>query len=266
MASPIVVGGSVWGAIVVLSSTEQALPHDTKARLAEFTSHAAIGVANARSRADLAKSRARIVRAGDEARRRFERDLHDGAQQRLVSWGLKLRALAATVPPELSAVRGALAALGTELHEVLDDLRELSRGLHPAVLSEGGLAPALTALARRSVVPVELRVDLDTERFEEPVEVAAYYVAAESVTNAAKHARSSRVEIAATQSRGWLELSVVDNGQGGADASIGSGITGLVDRVEALGGTIEVESPLGGGTAVRVKLPITPPPAHGRMK
>lgn len=256
VASPIVVEGAVWGMIAVLSRNPKPLPLDTEARLAEFSRHAGIAVANDKSSSDLAESRARIVRAGDEARRRFERDLHDGAQQRLVSLGLELRTAEATLPPELGDLRGRLSRLGTGLNDVLDDLRELSRGIHPAVLSEDGLTPALSSLALRSAVPVDLRLDLGTERFEEPVEVAAYYVASEALTNTAKHAQASRAEVSARQREGWLELSVNDDGRGGAVASSGSGLTGLVDRVEAVGGTIRIESPPGLGTAVQVKLPI----------
>jgi GAF domain-containing protein len=255
-ASPIVVEGATWGMIAVLSRKPEPLPPDTEARLAEFSRQAGVAVANAKSRSDLAESRARIVRAGDEARRRFERDLHDGAQQRLVSLGLELRAAEATLPLELGDLRSVLSRLGTGLNEVVDDLRELSRGLHPAVLSEGGLDPALSSLARRSAVPVELRLDLDAARFEEPVEVAAYYVASEALTNTAKHAQASRVEVRATQHDSWLEVIVSDDGRGGAVAASGSGLTGLVDRVEAIGGTIHIDSPPGRGTTVQVKLPI----------
>jgi signal transduction histidine kinase len=256
LASPIVVEGATWGVIAVLSRKPEPLPPDTEARLAEFSHHAGIAVANAKSRSDLAESRARIVRAGDEARRRFERDLHDGAQQRLVSLGLELRAAEATLPPELDDLRPRLDRLGTGLNDALDDLRELSRGLHPAVLSEDGLTPALGSLALRSAVPVALHLELADERFEEPVEVAAYYVASEALANTAKHARASRAEVRARQCDGWLELSVSDDGRGGADASSGSGLTGLVDRVEAIGGTIHIDSRPGMGTAVHLKLPI----------
>jgi signal transduction histidine kinase len=256
VASPIVVEGATWGMIAVLSRKPEPLPPDTEARLAEFSRQAGVAVANAKSRSDLAESRARIVRAGDEARRRFERDLHDGAQQRLVSLGLELRAAEATVPHQLGDLRTVLSHLGTGLNEVVDDLRELSRGLHPAVLSEDGLTPALSSLALRSAVPVDLRLDIGSERFVEPVEVAAYYVVSEALTNTAKHAHASRAEISAGRRDDWLELSVSDDGRGGADASGGSGLTGLVDRVEAIGGTIHVDSPAGLGTAVQVKLPI----------
>ena len=169
---------------------------------------------------------------------------------------LELRTAEATLPPELGDLRGRLSRLGTGLNDVLDDLRELSRGIHPAVLSEDGLTPALSSLALRSAVPVDLRLDLGTERFEEPVEVAAYYVASEALTNTAKHAQASRAEVSARRREGWLELSVSDDGRGGAVASSGSGLTGLVDRVEAVGGTIRIDSPPGLGTAVQVKLPI----------
>jgi GAF domain-containing protein/ketosteroid isomerase-like protein len=255
VASPIVVEGKTWGVIGVLSGKPEPLPADTEARLAEFSHHAGIAVANAKSRSDLAESRARIVRAGDEARRRFERDLHDGAQQRLVSLGLELRAAEATVPPELHHLRPRLSRLRTGLTDVLDDLRELSSGLHPAVLSEDGLSPALQSLALRSAVPVDLRIDLDSDRFEAPVEVAAYYVASEALTNIAKHAYASQAQVRISRRDGWLELTVRDDGRGGADASTGTGLTGLADRVEAIGGTIQIESPQDAGTAIHVRLP-----------
>ena len=256
VASPILVEGVTWGMIAVASRRPEPLPADTEARLAEFSSHAGMAVANAKSRSDLAGSRARIVRAGDEARRRFERDLHDGAQQRLVSLGLELRAAETTVPADLGNLGPRLARIGAGLNEVLDDLRELSRGLHPAVLSEGGLTPALSSLALRSAVPVDLCIDFGAERFEEPIEVAAYYVASEALTNTAKHAGASRVEMSARQCDGSLELIVSDDGRGGAVASSGSGLTGLVDRVEAIGGAIYIDSRPGAGTAIRVTLPI----------
>ena len=256
VASPIVVEGATWGVIAVLSQRPEPFPLDTEARLAEFSRHAAMAVANAKSRADLSESRARIVRAGDEARRRFERDLHDGAQQRLVSWGLELGAAEASLPAEQADVRRVLARLRTGLNDLVEDLRELSRGIHPAVLTEGGLEPALRSLMRRSAVRVEASLELGDERLEEPVEVTAYYVAAEALTNAAKHARASRVDVRARQSDGWLELIVSDDGAGGADASRGTGLIGLVDRVEAIGGTIQIDSRRGHGTSIHVKLPV----------
>jgi signal transduction histidine kinase len=252
VASPIVVEGATWGVIAVLSRKPEPLAPDTEARLGEFSRHAGMAVANAKSRSDLAESRARIVRAGDEARRRFERDLHDGAQQRLVSLALEVRLAEESAPPELGAVLSRVAA---GLADALGVLRELSHGLHPAVLSEDGLGPALRALALRSAVPVDLRVDLDGERFDEPVDVAAYYVASEALANVAKHAHASRAEVTVTHRDGRLELAVSDDGAGGADASSGSGLTGLADRVDAIGGTMRIESSPGAGTAISVMLP-----------
>ena len=256
VASPIIVEGSVWGMIVVMSRSVAPFRGDTEARLQEFCRHVGIAVANANSRSDLAESRARIVRAADEARRRVERDLHDGVQQRLVSIALQIRAAEAKLPPELAQVRTTLSQVGGALTEVLDALRELSRGIHPAVLSDGGLGPALKALARRSIVPVALDLELRDERLDEPVEVAAYYVTSEALANAAKHARASRVDIAAHQAGDVLELTVSDDGVGGAEAADGTGLTGLVDRVEALGGTIVIDSRPDLGTAIRVRLPV----------
>jgi signal transduction histidine kinase len=258
VASPILVEGAVWGMIAVASRGSERMPADTEERLAEFSSHAAVSVANAKSRADLADSRARIVRAGDEARRRFERDLHDGAQQRLVSLGLELRAAEATVPPDLSEAHRRLSAVGAGLNGVLDNLREISRGLHPAVLSEDGLGPALGSLALRSVVPVQLHLSLASGRFDDAVEAAAYYVVSEALTNAAKHAGASRVDVSARPGEGTLELTVSDDGVGGADPARGSGLTGLTDRVEAIGGSLSIQSPPGRGTTIQVKLRVTP--------
>jgi signal transduction histidine kinase len=207
------------------------------------------------SREELAASRTRIVAAGDQARRRIERDLHDGTQQRLVSLVLDLRAAEAAVPPELPELRAQLARVAGGLTGALDDLRELSRGIHPALLSEGGLGPALRSLARRSVLPVELDLHVQA-RLPEPVEVAAYYVVSEALANAAKHAHASLVQVEAEAARGRLHLSVRDDGVGGATPERGSGLIGLTDRVEALGGTITVDSAAGQGTRLKVDLPI----------
>jgi signal transduction histidine kinase len=208
-----------------------------------------------RSRDELAASRARIVAAGDQARRRIERDLHDGTQQRLVSLVLDLRAAEAAVPPERPELRAQLAGIADGLADALEELRELSRGIHPAILSEGGLGPALKALARRSPVPVELAVDTP-ERLPEPVEVAAYYVISEALANAAKHAQASATWVEAQARDGNLHLSVRDDGVGGAAPGRGSGLVGLADRVEALGGAITLDSPAGRGTTLLIDLPI----------
>jgi signal transduction histidine kinase len=207
------------------------------------------------NREELAASRARIVAAGDQARRRIERDLHDGTQQRLVSLVLDLRAAEAAVPPERPELRAQLDGVADGLAGALDDLRELTRGIHPAILSEGGLRPALKALARRSVVPVELDVDVQT-RLPEPVEVAAYYVVSEALANTAKHAQASVAWVEVRADDGSLHLSVRDDGVGGATPGPGSGLIGLTDRVEALGGTIALHSPAGNGTSLQVDLPI----------
>jgi signal transduction histidine kinase len=207
------------------------------------------------SRQELTASRARIVAAGDQARRLIERDLHDGTQQRLVSLVLDVRSTEAALPPGLPEVRAQLAHIADGLVRALDDLREVSRGIHPAILSEGGLGAALKALARRSGVPVELTIDVQA-RLPEPVEVAAYYVVSEALTNAVKHARASVAHVDARAQDGSLHLSVRDDGIGGADARRGSGLIGLTDRVEALGGVISLSSPTGVGTELRVDLPI----------
>jgi signal transduction histidine kinase len=203
----------------------------------------------------LTASRARVVAAGDQARRLIERDLHDGAQQRLVSVALDLCVAEATLPRELPEVTAQLARVADGLAGALDDLREVSHGIHPAILSEGGLGPALKALARRSAVPVELDVDIEP-RLSEPFEVAAYYVVSEALTNAAKHARASVAHVEARAREGGLHISVRDDGIGGADPRQGSGLIGLIDRVEAMGGMISLSSPTGKGTALLVDLPV----------
>jgi signal transduction histidine kinase/PAS domain-containing protein len=207
------------------------------------------------SRAELAASRARIVTAADETRRRIERDLHDGVQQRLVSLVLAQRGVEAMVPPELSELRAQLSRQAEGLAGALEELQEISRGIHPAILTQGGLMPALKALARRSAVPVELAVRVE-ERLPEPVERAAYYIVSEALTNTAKHAQASTVQVTVAARDGVLGLSVRDDGRGGADPSRGSGLIGLTDRVDALAGTIHVTSPVGAGTTLRITLPI----------
>jgi signal transduction histidine kinase len=207
-----------------------------------------------RNRAELAASRARIVTAADEARRRIERDLHDGVQQRLVSLVLAQRTMEAMIPPGLPELRTRLADVADGLAGALTELQEISRGIHPAILTDGGRARALKTLARRSVVPVQLDVRFMT-RLPEPVEVAAYYVVSEALTNTAEHAHASVVHVALDIDCGVLELSIRDDGSGGADPTRGSGLIGLTDRVEALGGTIDVTSPAGQGTTLHVTFP-----------
>jgi signal transduction histidine kinase len=217
--------------------------------------HDELEVKVAERTAELAASRARIVTAADEMRRRIERDLHDGVQQRLVSLGLVLRTAQETVPSELRESQEHLSQIADGIAGALEELQQLSRGIHPAILAQGGLAPALKTLARRSAVPVQLDVRAET-RLPEPVEVAAYYVVSEALTNTAKHARATVVHVAVEACPRFLELSIRDDGCGGADPTHGSGLIGLTDRVEALGGRIEVASPVGEGTMLRVTLPI----------
>jgi signal transduction histidine kinase len=255
VGTPVVVEGRTWGVVFAGSSGEGPLPAGTEARLASFTELAATAIANAESRAEMMASRARIVAAADETRRRIERDLHDGTQQRLVSLGLELRAAQARVPPGLGELERELSRVAEGLASVFDDVREIAHGVHPALLSESGLGPALKALGRRSMVPVELGVDVPT-RLPEQVEVAAYYVVSEALTNAAKHAEASVVHVDVRARDGSLHVSVRDDGVGGADAGRGSGLVGLNDRVEALGGTISVSSPVGLGTVLLVELPL----------
>ena len=215
------------------------------------------------SRAELAASRARIVTAADQTRRRIERDLHDGVQQRLVSLALDQRQAEAMVPAELRELQAQLSRVTDGLAGAMTELQEISRGIHPAILAQGGLAAALKTLARRSAVPVLLEVRAET-RLPEPVEVAAYYIVSEALTNTAKHAHASAVHVAVDASDGVLGLSIRDDGCGGADPTRGSGLIGLTDRVDALGGTIDVASPRGEGTTLLVTLPIEEPTALRR--
>ena len=257
--------GVCGGAIFAGSTLEQPPLPDTEARLASFTELVATAIANAESRAELMASRARIVAAADETRRRIERDLHDGTQQQLVSLMLDIRtveadvrAVHATVPPALAELEGSLARIAERAESVFDHVREISQGIHPAILSEQGLTPALRALARRSAVPVEL--DLRTgRRLPGQVEVAAYYVVSEALANAAKHARASAVHVeldVPDVPDATLRLAIRDDGIGGADPAKGSGLTGLHDRIEAVGGTLDVTSPAEGGTTLLIKIPV----------
>jgi len=258
VASPIKVDGRLWGAVNAWTRRGP-FPADAAGRMADFTELLATAVGNAESRAELAASRARIVAAADQARRRIERDLHDGTQQRLVSLGLELRLAQGMVPAELAELEAEIGRIAGELGGVVEDLREIAGGIHPAVLSEGGLGPALRTLARRAAIAVDLEVAV-IGWLPEPVEVAAYYVVSEALTNATKHAHAWAVRVDAEASEGTLRVRVRDDGTGGADPLRGSGLVGLKDRIEALGGTFSVHSPPGGGTTVSCELPV---PAGG---
>jgi signal transduction histidine kinase len=254
VGSPINVAGRRWGGISI-ASRHAPFPPDTEQRLVEFTEIVATAIANAESQAQLTASRARVVAAGDEMRRRLERDLHDGAQQRLVSLALELRAAQGGIPAYLPNLRTEIGQAAEDLTEVVDELREIARGIHPAILVESGLGPALRTLARRAAVPVDLKVGTRS-RYPSPLEIAVYYVASEALTNMAKHAGASCAEISLEERAGTLRLSVRDDGAGGAEPRGGSGLVGLQDRVEALGGSILVISPAGHGTAIYVSLPL----------
>jgi signal transduction histidine kinase len=255
VGAPILAERQIWGAILATTTGLQALPEDAESRLMDFAELVATAISNAVARAELNASRARIVAAGDDTRRRIERDLHDGAQQRLASLALALRVAAGNATAGRDELRDELAQAADAVVLALDELRELSRGIHPAGLSNGGLAPALRALARRSAVPVELDISV-IGRLPEGIEVAGYYVVSEVLTNAIKHARASVVRVAVEEHNRSLQLSVFDDGVGGADPTLGSGLTGLRDRVEAIGGMLVVDSPLGAGTTVLASLPL----------
>jgi signal transduction histidine kinase len=252
---PVVVDGAFWGVMAVGSRETEPLPADIEDRVAKFTELLATAIANAEGRAELDASRARIVATADATRRRIERDLHDGAQQQLVWLALALRAAQATVPAEFEQQRSELGRVVEGLTAVLDDLREIALGIHPAGLSEDGLTPALKRLVARSPLRVNLDVRADG-RFPEPVEVTAYYVVSESLTNAAKYAGTPVVNVAVGVDGEALCVEVRDGGRGGADPAEGSGLLGLRDRVEAIGGTMRLTSPPGVGTALSAVLPL----------
>jgi signal transduction histidine kinase len=257
VGGPVIVDGQVRGALIIGSAQPDPMPADTEARIGDFADLVATAISNAETRAELTASRARIVAAADQTRRGFERDLHDGAQQRIVSLGLELRTLRSSIPADdsgLAGVRDGLTHAVDGLGGLYTDLQELSRGLHPAILSKGGLAPAIKTLARRSAVPVRLELDID-RRLPESIEVAAYYVVAEALTNAAKYAAATAVAVQVTTGGAELHLCVSDDGVGGAVSSGGSGLIGLKDRVEALSGRLHIASPAGGGTILTATIP-----------
>jgi signal transduction histidine kinase len=255
VGAPVNVEGRLWGAMTASSVSEEPLPADTEARLAGFTELVATAIANAEAQAALTASRARIVATADATRSRIERDLHDGAQQRLVSVALRLRAARAMVPPDLGELAAELDSLGAELNGALDEVGEIARGIHPAALAKGGLRSALRALARRSPIPVDL--DLRAKgRLPEHAEVSAYYVVAEALTNAVRHAHASAASVEVEAVGEVLRVAVRDDGAGGAGFTGGTGLVGLKDRVEALGGRIILDSPRGAGTCLRVELPL----------
>src|SRR5205823_9616188 len=253
VAAPIFVGGVPWGAVAIAAS--ERLPADSEARLMAFCELVSLAVASAQAREDLQSSRARIVKAGDEQRRKLERNLHDGAQQRLVSLALTLRVARAKLGAGPETVEPLLAGAAEELNRALAELRELARGLHPAALTEQGLGPALQTLAER--LPVEVKVGALDERLLDHVEATAYYICSEALTNVAKHAQATHAEVSFGREGDVLRFEISDDGRGGADPRAGSGILGLRDRAEAAGGTLFVISPPGRGTVVTGTLPLS---------
>jgi signal transduction histidine kinase len=257
VASPVVVEGALWGA-VVLGAFGGPFPPDTEQRLDEFTELVATAISNATARAELLASRVRLVAAGDEARRRIERNLHDGAQQRLVALGLDVLKVRDTIPEDRRDTHSALMRVEQDVETIMEELRELSHGLHPPLLSRLGLGPSVEALARRSPIPVRLDIRLP-ERPDASTETAMYYVVSEVVTNAIKHSRASEISVTIAIGEAGVLSTIIDDGIGGADPTRGSGLAGLVDRVDALGGRFTVDSPRGGGTRVDVQLPVESP-------
>jgi signal transduction histidine kinase len=257
VAVPVSAEGRLWG-VMTVGSRAGPLPAGTEGRLAGFTELAGTAIANAEAQDALTASRSRIVATADATRRRIERNLHDGAQQRLVSLALDLRAAEEAAAAGTGDLPQQLDQLATGMRDVLEELREIARGLHPPILADGGLASALKSLSRRSAVPVQLDIHVG-RRLPDPVEIAVYYTVAEALTNAAKHARATAAEIEVTAGDCLLLLRVHDNGRGGADFIHGTGLVGLKDRAEALGGHLRLDSPPGAGTTMEVTLPVSDP-------
>ena len=260
VAAPVTLGGRLWGALAAGTRSDEPLPEGLEQRLCDFAELVAQALANADAHEQLAASRARIVEAGDAERRRLERNLHDGAQQRLVALAVDLTLIGAKLEKDPPAARKTLTVAQDELQRGLDELRELARGIHPAVLTDRGLGPALQALAKRAPVPVEI-TELPEQRLASPVEAAAYYVVAEAITNVTKYARASHVTVSVRRSSECATVTVSDDGVGGADAAHGSGLRGLADRIEALDGQFYLDSPPERGTRISAEIPVPRSPA-----
>jgi signal transduction histidine kinase len=254
VAAPVKLAEGLWGALVASTLDERPLPVGSEQRLSDFADLVAQALANADAHDKLAASRARIVEAGDAERRRLERNLHDGAQQRLVSLALQLRLTQSALERRPDDVLGLLVEAQAELARALDELRELARGIHPAILTDRGLGPALEAILARAPLPVEL-VELPGERLPEQVEAAVYYVVAETITNIAKHAQAESATVSITLAGARARVVITDDGVGGADPALGSGLRGLADRIEALDGALRIESPPEGGTRIEAQIP-----------
>jgi signal transduction histidine kinase len=252
---PITVGGAMWGVLIAALGPDESLPPDTERRMQAFAELVALAVASAQARQELAASRVRIVEASDAERRRLERNLHDGAQQRLVALSVGVRLAQGKVRGDPDEAAELLEMASEELAEALTELRDLAQGIHPAVLTEQGLEAALEVIAARAPLPVELEVRLP-ERLPEPIEATAYYVVSEALANVVKHSDADSARVFAEGAGLCALVEVADDGVGGADPSGGSGLRGLRDRIEALDGTVVVESPPGRGTLVRAELPL----------
>jgi signal transduction histidine kinase len=255
VAAPVQVGGRLWGALAAASASDEPLPGGLEQQLCDFADLIAQALANADAYEQLAASRARLLEVGDAERRRLERNLHDGAQQRLVSVALELGMVSAKLEKDPHAARHLLTAARAHLAEGLDELRELARGIHPAILSERGLGPALEAVRERAPLPVEI-LELPEDRLPETVEAAAYYVVAEAITNVAKYASASHATIGVSRSNGAVTVTVSDDGVGGADSAHGTGLRGLAARVEALDGRVDIDSPPQRGTRITAEIPL----------
>src|SRR5215210_2075652 len=253
VTAPVLVSGRVWGAVSA-TRNEGSFPPDAERRVAQFTNLVATALANAEAREELLASRARIVEAGDQERRKLERNLHDGAQQRLVSLSLSLRLAQNRVKTDPAGAEQLLETSREELGQALEELRELARGIHPAVLTDRGLEAALESLAARSTVPID--VTGPSAELPAQVEAAAYYVVSEALANVTKYAEASAVEVKVQRMNGIAVVEVADDGVGGADPLRGSGLRGLADRVASLSGTLDVQSPPGAGTRVRAEIPL----------
>jgi signal transduction histidine kinase len=254
VAGPVVVDGRIWGALVVCSAGTQPLPAGTEHRVAAFAQLVSLAIENAETREELAASRARLVAAADEARRRIERDLHDGAQQRLLAVAMTLTLLQRRLDDQAEGPSSLLADARDELDRGLCELRDLARGLHPAVLTDRGVEAAVRSLVQRAPLPVEFRAAVPG-RLDPTIEAAAYFLVSEALTNVAKYALASSVDVELELAGTTLLVTVADDGIGGADPRLGSGLRGLVDRVHAVGGRLQVSSPPGRGTRLRAELP-----------
>ena len=253
-AGPIVLGGRLWGALTAAWPAGASMPAGAEDRVAAFAELVSLAIENAEARQELAASRARLVGAADEARRRIERDLHDGAQQRFVAAALELTVLDRRLDRDPESARAALARVREHLDGGLSELRDLARGIHPAVLTDRGLEAALEGLVQRSPVPVDVVIAVP-DRLDPAIEATVYFVVSEALTNVAKYAEADTVAVELTSTGGEVVVTITDDGVGGADPTQGSGLQGLVDRVQAIGGRLDVGSAADRGTRLRAELP-----------